>query len=99
MIANMGTGQRIGSLWLYWRGMMFRFLNKCYARLFGYFWLPCPVCSKYFGGHEWGCSEFSAIWVEGREHRQGICPSCEAKAERKAYAALQPAQDKEGKDA
>ena len=29
-----------------------RFLNKLYANLLGYFWLPCPVCGKYFGGHE-----------------------------------------------
>lgn len=29
-----------------------RIFNKIYAWLFGYFWLPCPVCKKMFGGHE-----------------------------------------------
>lgn len=31
-----------------------RFLNRIYARLHGYFWLPCPNCGRYFGGHEIG---------------------------------------------
>ena len=29
-----------------------RLLNRIYAFIFGYFWLPCPVCGKKFGGHE-----------------------------------------------
>jgi len=29
-----------------------RFVHKLYAILFGYFWDSCPVCGKYFGGHE-----------------------------------------------
>ena len=29
-----------------------RFLNWLYAFIFGYFWLPCPLCGKNFGGHE-----------------------------------------------
>ena len=29
-----------------------RLFHKMYARLFGYFWIPCPVCKRYFGGHE-----------------------------------------------
>jgi hypothetical protein len=33
---------------------MKRFLNRIYAHLFGYFWLPCPNCGRYFGGHEIG---------------------------------------------
>lgn len=31
---------------------MIRFLNMVYAKAFGYFWIPCPVCGKDFGGHE-----------------------------------------------
>jgi hypothetical protein len=27
-------------------------LNQAYAWLFGYFWLPCPLCGRYFGGHQ-----------------------------------------------
>ncbi len=30
-----------------------RWLAKLYAKLFGYFWLPCHICGNYFGGHEW----------------------------------------------
>lgn len=30
----------------------YRLLNKLYATLLGYFWLKCPLCSQYFGGHE-----------------------------------------------
>lgn len=31
---------------------MNRYINKLYAKLFGYFWLPCPICGEMFGGHE-----------------------------------------------
>lgn len=27
-------------------------LSRLYALLFGYFWLPCPNCGRWFGGHE-----------------------------------------------
>ena len=26
-------------------------IHYWYARIFGYFWLPCPICGKMFGGH------------------------------------------------
>ena len=29
-----------------------RAMHRLWAWLFGYFWLPCPVCGKHFGGHE-----------------------------------------------
>lgn len=29
-----------------------RLLHRLYAKIFGYFWLPCPICWKEFGGHE-----------------------------------------------
>jgi hypothetical protein len=29
-----------------------RFFNMLWANFFGYFWLPCPRCGKFFGGHE-----------------------------------------------
>lgn len=34
--------------------LRFRFFNKIYAHMFGYFWLSCPKCGKMFGGHEAG---------------------------------------------
>ena len=32
--------------------MRFRRLNKWYANLMGFYWLPCPVCGQMYGGHE-----------------------------------------------
>lgn len=31
-----------------------RWLNRWFARIAGYFWLPCPRCGLMFGGHEIG---------------------------------------------
>lgn len=47
----------------------FRWWN--YIRTFfgSYFWLPCPRCGKYFGGHEWKYSDQSL-------NNQGICLEC-----------------------
>lgn len=44
-----------------------RALHKLYANLMGYFWLPCPVCKKYFGGHETTGASVGS-WL--------ICPRC-----------------------
>jgi len=35
-----------------WPPVRWRWLNRLYAGLFGYFWLPCPICARPFGGHE-----------------------------------------------
>lgn len=32
--------------------MKHRTFNKWYAKLGGYFWIPCPICEQMFGGHE-----------------------------------------------
>lgn len=29
-----------------------RLFNRLWAMLWGYFWLPCPLCGRMFGGHE-----------------------------------------------
>lgn len=53
--------------------MKFRLFNKIYAKLFGYFWLPCPICEQYFGGHEWLIGTFNfPSSIKGK----GICPDC-----------------------
>ena len=48
-----------------------RILNFMWAAWFWYFWLPCPLCNKNFGGHEWKesliCSDSSG---------RGTCPQC-----------------------
>lgn len=29
-----------------------RWMHRAYARFFGYFWIPCPLCGYMRGGHE-----------------------------------------------
>lgn len=57
--------------------MKLRIFNKWYAKIMGYFWLPCPLCGKDSGGHEWrdrkGLS--SVIYTEPQSGK-GICPDC-----------------------
>lgn len=48
-----------------------RWLHHLWADLFGYFWLPCPVCGKHFGGHEQ--HGFRRITASKGE---AICKSC-----------------------
>ncbi len=55
-----------------------RFLHRFYAVLMGYFWLPCPICGEYFGGHEW------TNWQEVPDpnslgNELCICDACAAK--------------------
>lgn len=57
--------------------------HQLYAALCGYFWLPCPLCSQEFGGHEWrdidGKSSVitETVGKDGlRETGFGICPDC-----------------------
>lgn len=55
-----------------------RLLNKIYAKLFGYFWLPCPICGKMFGGHE--CGGTLRITIR---RGKGVCSDCGGKAIRR----------------
>ncbi len=52
-----------------------RTLNRIYAWLFGFFWLPCPVCKRMFGGHEAG---FGALVSEDGKSARIVCddPQC-----------------------
>ena len=63
---------------------MFRFLSKTYAKTFGYFWLPCPVCKGHFGGHETGYE--AALADDGRAYVVCQKPSCNAEARRQMQA-------------
>lgn len=49
-----------------------RWIQHLYAVLNGYFWLPCPICGQYFGGHEW---EHSANLMYG-DRGHGVCGDC-----------------------
>ena len=66
-----------------------RLLNKIYAFIHGYFWLPCPICGQYFGGHEWQTDrEASAVMLENDAIGGiGICPDCTKKNIAKRYVA------------
>jgi hypothetical protein len=72
------TSQPYGGPWFgflvpYW----FRSAHRWYAAAFGYFWLPCPLCHRPFGGHEWrqvGGRPDSIPTGDGCN--TGICPPC-----------------------
>jgi hypothetical protein len=50
-------------------------MNKLFAAIFGYFWLPCPLCGQHFGGHEWRDIDGKSS-VIGTNPGKGICPDC-----------------------
>lgn len=56
-----------------------RLAHRAYAALAGFFWLPCPLCGKMTGGHEWGDinGKSSGTAVPGEPGMfKGICPDC-----------------------
>lgn len=56
-----------------------RRIHERYAQTHGYFWLPCPLCGKPFGGHEWrraaGRPDSVPNPMEPTQY-VGICPRC-----------------------
>lgn len=54
-----------------------RFINWLWAIWGGYFWLPCPICKKKFGGHE-----MSGQVLLTYGHGKGVCPKCIEKAKK-----------------
>jgi hypothetical protein len=54
-----------------------RVLQYLYAKIAGYFWLPCPLCGRNFGGHEWK-SENTLKYENG--YGKGVCPDCGTRA-------------------
>jgi hypothetical protein len=63
-----------------------RWLARWWARSFGYFWLPCPICKEPFAGFEWG----STVVERGRTW--GVCakPECIAESAKRNAAAAGP---------
>ena len=56
-----------------------RWAHRVYARLFGYFWLPCNLCGEMTGGHEWRDIDGLPASIpdpHGGPGRVGICPAC-----------------------
>lgn len=54
-----------------------RWVAFLWAKAFGYFWLPCPICNRKFAGFEWGASLY-----KGKHAGTGCCarPLCRAEA-------------------
>lgn len=52
----------------------FRGFHRAYAASHGYFWLPCPLCDRPFGGHEWGGDLPDPM--KGPGSYIGICSEC-----------------------
>lgn len=48
---NRGNDRR-GADWLRRSVRRIRWINKLYADIVGYFWMPCPICGQMLGGHE-----------------------------------------------
>lgn len=60
------------------RKLIFRKLNELWAKFWHYFWLPCLLCGKYFGGHELGYSIYNGIPKAGEPGvKTCVCPECE----------------------
>lgn len=59
-----------------------RWIQRWYARLFGYYWQPCPLCGEMFGGHEWRSYELHGLpgTIPCPDRPEGcgtgICPAC-----------------------
>jgi hypothetical protein len=57
-----------------------RWAHRRYADALGYFWLPCPLCTRPFGGHEWrpvaGREASIPDPLAGPGSSVGICPRC-----------------------
>jgi hypothetical protein len=45
-----------------------RFVHRLYAGLMGYYWKPCHLCGRMYGGHE--ASESVSVQVEGEQPNQ-----------------------------
>lgn len=62
-------------------GMKNRRWNRFRAWIGGYFWLPCPLCGREFGGHE--VRQGETLWLSPLEGRC-VCPDCGPEARRRS---------------
>jgi len=54
-----------------------RWVHKLYAWYFGKFWLPCPLCNRYFGGHE-----TKVALMDNKYYGRCVCKACSEKAKK-----------------
>jgi len=71
---------------------MWKLIKRIYAKLNGYFWLPCPLCHDMFGGFEASNTSlwYKVIWDEKHEFPIGtkghtVCRKCAKKAQEINY--------------
>ncbi len=50
-----------------------RLVHRVYAWVRGYFWIPCPICKRGFGEHEW--LPGNELWLTARDS-VAVCPDC-----------------------
>ena len=56
-----------------------RLAHQRHAQANGYYWLPCPTCGRYFGGHEITDSVLDEHQPDdGWERSHAVCPVCSA---------------------
>ena len=60
-----------------------RIFQQVYAFSHGYFWLPCPICSKNFGGHEKGHAIYTGGDANLPSGGKEVCPNCIEEAKRR----------------
>ena len=56
-----------------------RNFHRRFANTMGYFWIPCPLCGREFGGHEGGGSVPNPLHDVDGKRRPGwliICSQC-----------------------
>jgi hypothetical protein len=58
-----------------------RFIQQAYAYVFGYFWLPCPICRRMFGGHEIAEGE---ILMDSWNGGSSVCVECGDEARKRS---------------
>ena len=61
-----------------------RWTHRLYAYFTGYFWLPCPICDRSFGGHERNLGQLMDTVNRGRV----VCSECKAEASKLNKAAF-----------
>src|ERR1035437_4571241 len=68
-----------------------------FALSHGFFWVPCPICGKNYGGHEWKTEEnrYRNSLMSSAFSGSGICPNCIDEAERRNLLRLEEFREQE----
>lgn len=57
-----------------------RWMHRVWALVTFNFWLPCPFCTRRFGGHEWRWKDISVL-RDGQYEPRHVCPNCHQRAD------------------